>query len=170
MNRRSILGLSAMTALLLALPPGGAVGQQKTLKEQLVGTWIFVGSTGKRPDGSPSWGQNPKGLLVFGADGRYSSTIVRSDIPKYASNSRLTTTPAEDKATVQGSIATVGTYTVNESDRSYTIQVEGSTFPNWNGTDQKRKVTSVGADELRVENPAPSVGGVPTNLVYRRAR
>jgi hypothetical protein len=39
MNRRSILGLSMMTALGLALLPGNAVSQQKSLKEQLVGTW-----------------------------------------------------------------------------------------------------------------------------------
>jgi len=38
MNRRGILSLSAITAMGLALLPGNAVGQQKTLKEQLVGT------------------------------------------------------------------------------------------------------------------------------------
>ena len=170
MNRRSILSLSTMAAVALALLPGSAVSQQKTLNDQLLGTWIFVDSTGKRPDGSPSWGQNPKGLTVFESNGRYSSVIIRSDIPKYASNSRLNTTPAEDKATVQGSIATVGTYTVNEADRSYTIQVEGSSFPNWNGTAQTRTVASISADELRINNPSPSIGGPATQLVYRRAK
>ena len=52
MNRRSILSLSTMTAVGLVLLPGSAVSQQKALKDQLLGTWIFVDSTGKRPDGS----------------------------------------------------------------------------------------------------------------------
>jgi hypothetical protein len=170
MDRRSILTISAAAVFTLALLPGNALAQQKTLKEQMVGTWIFVESTGKRADGSPNWGTNPKGLLVFDGNGRYASTLLRADIPKYASNNRLSTTAAEDKATVQGSIATVGTYTINEADRSFTIQVEGSTFPNWNGTTQKRTVASISADELRINNPAPSIGGPATQLVYRRAK
>jgi hypothetical protein len=31
-----------------------AVAQQKTLKEQLLGTWTFISSTTKLPDGSPA--------------------------------------------------------------------------------------------------------------------
>ena len=42
MNRRNIFGLSAIAALGLALLPGSAVSQQKSLKEQIVGTWTFV--------------------------------------------------------------------------------------------------------------------------------
>jgi hypothetical protein len=37
MNRRDIFGLSAIAALGLALLPGSAVSQQKSLKEQIVG-------------------------------------------------------------------------------------------------------------------------------------
>jgi hypothetical protein len=82
----------------------------------------------------------------------------------------MNATPAEEKATVQGSIGTVGTFSVNEADRSYTIRVEGSTFPNWNGTTQKRAVASISADELKVDNPSPSIGGPTTQLMYRRAK
>ena len=115
----------------------------------------FCRVDGKTAGWQPELGENPKGLLIFDGNGRYSSTLIRSDIPKYASNNRLNTTPAEDRATVQGSIATVGTYTINEGDRSYTIQVDGSTYPNWNGTAQKRTVASVSADELKSTTPRP---------------
>ena len=71
---------------------------------------------------------------------------------------------------MQGVIATFGTYTVNEADRSYTVRVDGSSFPNWTGTDLKRTVASIAADELRVDNPAPSTGGPATQLIYRRAK
>jgi hypothetical protein len=170
MNRRHILNLTALTALGLAFLPTSVAGQQKSLKEQLVGTWAFVSSTAKLADGSPLWGTNPKGHLSFDANGRYSNIIVRSDLAKYASNNRMQTTPTEDKATVQGAIAFFGTYAVNEADRSFTVRVDGSSYPNWNGTDRKQVVESITTDELKIGNPAPSIGGPPTLLTYRRVK
>jgi hypothetical protein len=52
MNRRNILGLSTVAAFGLALLPSGGVAQQKTLKDQLVGTWTLVSTTTTRPDGT----------------------------------------------------------------------------------------------------------------------
>jgi hypothetical protein len=170
MNRCTILSICAMTTMALAMMPGSATAQQKSLKEQLVGTWTFVSSTAKLADGSPAWGTNPKGQLSLDANGRHFGIIVRSDLPKYASNNRMQTSPAEDKATVQGAIAFFGTYTVNEADRSYTLRVDGSSYPNWNGVDRKQFVESITADELKIRNPEPSIGGPPTQLIYRRAK
>ena len=39
MNRRSVLSVSAIAVLGLALLPATAFSQQKSLKEQIVGTW-----------------------------------------------------------------------------------------------------------------------------------
>ena len=116
------------------------------------------------------WGTNPQGILSFDANGRVFTILVRSDLTKYASNNRMQTTPAEDKATVQGAIAYFGTYTVNEADRSYTNRVDGSSYPNWKGTDLKQVVESITADELKIGNPATSIGGPPTQLTYRRVK
>jgi hypothetical protein len=41
------------------------------------------------------------------------------------------------KAVVQGSIAVFGTYSEDGTDNIITFHIEGSTFPNWNGTVQK---------------------------------
>jgi hypothetical protein len=170
MNWRNALAISTVATLGLALLPTGAAAQQKSLKEQLVGTWAFVSSTGKLADGTSPWGTNPKGQLSFNADGRYSSIIVRSDLAKYASNNRTQPSPAEAVATVQGAIAYFGTYTVNEADRSYIVRIDGSSYPNWSGTDLKQVVESITADELKIRNPAPSYGGPPTLLTYLRAK
>jgi hypothetical protein len=64
MNRRNVLSLPAIAALGLALLPISATAQQKTLKDQLVGTWSFVSSTGKLADGSPVWGGQPAPAVV----------------------------------------------------------------------------------------------------------
>src|SRR5262249_45909163 len=74
--------------LSLALLGISVPANSQALKQQLVGTWTFVSSTTKLPDGAPAWGTNPKGLLIFTQNGYYSSQIVRSDLPKFASNSR----------------------------------------------------------------------------------
>jgi hypothetical protein len=169
MNRRSILSISAMTVLGLALVPSAAVSQQKSLKDQLVGTWTFVSATTKRPDGSSQWGSNPKGLAIYTANGRFSEHVMRSDRPKFAANSRLQATPNENRTTVEGTISTFGTYTVDEGKKTYTLRIEGSSFPNWEGTEITRPVTIVG-DELTVTNPSPSIGGPPSQLVYKRAK
>ena len=42
MNRYHILSLSLITALGLALLPSSTVAQQKSLKEQIVGSWTYV--------------------------------------------------------------------------------------------------------------------------------
>ncbi|HEY5504531.1 MAG TPA: lipocalin-like domain-containing protein, partial [Sedimentisphaerales bacterium] len=78
MNRRFILSLSAITALGLALLPGRAVAQQKSLKNQLVGTWTIVSITTKLSDGSFAWGSKPKGLAIFTDNGRISQQLMRS--------------------------------------------------------------------------------------------
>jgi len=158
-----------LSALLLAAGLfGDSAAQQKTLKDQLVGTWTFVGSTGKNADGSPIWGANPKGLLIFTDNGRYSSHIVRSDVPRFAAKNRLQGTPDENKAAVHGSIATFGTYTVDETSKSFTVRFEASTYPNNTGTEQTRPFAITG-DELKITNPASSAGG-QTELTYIRAK
>lgn len=171
MNRRTTLTLAAASLLLLgvAVPLGDAAAQQKSLKEQLVGTWTFVSSTTKLSDGSPVWGSNPKGLTIFTDNGRFSSHVMRTDRPKFASKNRVQGTPDENKAAVHGGISSFGTYSVNEADKTFTLRFEGSSYPNLEGTERTRPFTVAG-DELKVTNPSPSVGGPPSHLVYKRAK
>jgi hypothetical protein len=164
---RRFCTLAATTVSLVLL--GSAVpANSQALKQQLVGTWTFVSSTTKLPDGAPAWGANPKGLLMFTENGHFASQIVRSDLPKFASKNRAQGTPEENKAVVQGSIATFGRYTVDEAKKTYTLKYEGSTFPNRVGTEETRPFTIAG-DELKVTNPATSVGG-SSELVYKRVK
>jgi hypothetical protein len=171
MSRLSTLALTTMAMLLLgvALPSGEAVGQEKTLKEQLVGTWTYVSVDTVRPDGSrtPMFGPNPQGLASFDGNGRYILLTSRSGQPKFASNNRAEGTPEEYKAVVQGTIAHFGRYTVNEADKTITFHIETSTFPNWNGVEQKRPFTLTG-DELRWTTAASSGGSA--EVVLKRVK
>jgi lipocalin-like protein len=166
MKRATTLTVTTLSFLLLGM---AVSAQAQSLKQQLVGTWTFVSSTTKLPDGSSAWGSNPKGLVIFTDNGRYSSQLMRSDRPKFAANSRAKGTPEENKAAVQGAVSSFGTYTVNEANKTFVIRFEGSSYPNLEGTEQTRPFTITG-DELKVTNPSPSVGGEPSHIVYRRAK
>ena len=166
MNRRTTLALSTMALLCLGIALPGAVVAQ-TAKEH-VGTWALVSSDTVRPDGSrsPTFGGKATGILIFGGDGRFIYLFSREELPKFASNNRNTGTPEENAAVVKGSIATYGTYSV--ADKTFTLKIENSTFPNWIGAEQTRTITVTG-DEMKWSNPAGSGGGV-VELVLKRVK
>jgi hypothetical protein len=58
-----------------------------------------------------------------------------------------------------------------ESEKEHTVKLhmEGCTFPNWDGQDQKR-VMVVKGDELWVTNPTPSIGSGVNYIVWKRAK
>ena len=169
MRRRYVLGLCMAASFGSFLIAESALAQQKSLKEQLVGAWTVVSASSKLPDGSPVWGTNPVGLIIFTSDGHYSTQLMRSDLPKYASNNRAKGTPEEYKAIATGSIANFGTYSVDEANKTFTISYDGSTFPNRKGTKETRPLVIEG-DQLRITNPAPSTGGEASQIIYRRAK
>lgn len=156
----NITRLSVITALAISFLSGPVLAQQKSLKEQIVGSWMIVSAITTRSDGRKveTFGANPKGLQIFERDGRTSAIITGSSLPKFISGNRATGTTDENKAVVQGSVAFFGPYSVNEIDRSLTFQVEGSTFPNWQGGTQKRLI-AISGDELTITIPTGSAGG-----------
>jgi hypothetical protein len=171
MIRHHLIGLSAVTALGLAVLPSSAVSQQKPLKDQLVGTWTLVAWEQTRSDGSKlqRFGANPKGVQVFDANGHAYVLFSRPDLPKIASNNPSTPTPEEAKGIVNGSIGYYGTYTVDEGSKIITLKVEASTFANQVGADQKRTVTSVSPDELKMVNTTVLSGG-QISYAFKRAK
>ena len=170
MNRRVILALLA-TAFALGWPPGSVFGQQKSLKEQLVGTWLAVSWEQDVSNGPKfqRYGANPKGGYVFDSTGHFFSVYASPDLPKIASKNPSTPTPEEAKAIVSGAIGLAGTYTVDEASKTITLRVEGSSFPNQIGSDQKRVITSLTADELKFQNTTAITGGA-IYYVLRRAK
>lgn len=146
------------------------MGQQKSLKEQLVGTWIYVSSTITRPDGTKTDRPNLKGIVIYTSDGHFALVSARADLPKLASNDTARATAEEAQAVVAGSIAYFGTYTVNEVDKVVIANVEAGTFANLvGGPEQRRIITSLTADELRFTNPR-TPAGVTLEFVWRRAK
>ena len=159
--------IGTLGLLLLGVVLSASTVCAQTVKD-LAGTWTIVSNVneqdGKKTD---TFGPHPTGSLIVDANGRYILVIARADLPKVASNNRTTATPEENKAIVQGSITHFGTISVNAADKTMTFKIETSTFPNSDGTEQKRPFTVTG-DELKLTVPAASGGGTST-AVWKRA-
>jgi hypothetical protein len=137
--------------------------------KDLVGAWVAVSNVAEQGGvKSEPYGPAPQGMLIFEADGRYGLILSRKDVPKFASNSRTKGTADENKAVVEGTISHFGRYTVSPADKSILFHIELSTYPNFNGTEQKRSFELVG-DELKYTVPAFSGGGSAV-AVWRRAK
>src|SRR6202043_3571940 len=104
MKRRTALAMT-ITALLssaVGLSANDSLAQQKplqkSLKEQLVGTWTLVSSDQVRPDGSKlkQFGANPKGINVFDANGRFFVLVASADDSKIASKDPSSKTNSEE--------------------------------------------------------------------------
>jgi len=167
MNRLNIISLSAITITALGVALGSAVAQQKTLKEQLMGTWSLVSVETTQKDGTKVpfvEGSNIKGIQIF--TNKHFSFQVIADFPKLASGNRLMTTPEENKAVAHGVQSYYGTYTVNEAEKSWTTHTERASQPNQNGGDTKRTMTVLTPTELRYSTPLAS--GSENHFVWKR--
>jgi hypothetical protein len=148
-----------------------AVGQQKTIKEQLPGAWTLISWEQTNADGSKlqQFGADPKGIAFFDATGHYVISVMRSDRANYnidGFGQLGQITGDEGKATAVGTITYFGTYSVREADYSIAIHVEASSFPNWNGTNLERLVEVTG-DRLKL-TVRPPRGGI-VDVLWKRA-
>ena len=160
-----LIRMIAVAAATMALS-GSSLAQAG---DDLRGTWVLVSSvTDKDGRKTEQFGSGAIGMMSLDAAGHFMLTIISPGLPRFASNNRAGGTPEENQAVLSKSIAMIGTYSHNQADKTLTFKVESSTFPNWNGTQQKRIITAVSKDELQYITPTASSGGVGT-VSWRRA-
>jgi hypothetical protein len=170
MNRASLTRICAIAALGTSVVGGSAVGQQRSLADQLLGTWTLVSHESVRADGSkvPVYGPIPKGIAFFDAGGHFIITVMRADRAKYAIDFPTQGTAEENKATAQGTMTYFGTYAVIEPDHTIALHIEASSFPNWNGAEQNR-IFAISGDQLTLTARALQTGG-HADVVWVRAK
>jgi Lipocalin-like domain len=164
MNHFNILSLSAITALGLAMLPGNALAQQKSLKDQLLGPWTLVSVTEVHQDGRKDtpWGPAVKGAVNFDSTGKFTFMIIGADLPNPSGK------PQESQRMV---VAYFGTYSVDEAAKTVTYAAERATTPNFDGLARKASVTVNGDDLVQASAAIPTPQGsfIP-NLVFKRAK
>ena len=67
---------------------------------------------------------------------------------------------------MQGSLAGFGTYSV--ADKVMSLKFDGSTFPNWTGTEVKQNIVSFTGDELKWTVAA--TGGGTAEVTLKRVK
>ena len=163
MNRRSVFYRTSLLFGALELSAGTAFGQSA---KDIVGSYTIVAVTNVKGDKKVEpYGPDPRGMMMLDANGRYLVALMEPGLPKFASNDRSTGTADENKAIVLGTFTHFGTYSV--AGGAIIFRLESSSFPNWDGQEQKRALT-VSGDELKYE-VASSTGGT-TTVVWKRAR
>jgi len=161
MNRIGIVAALMASVLLAVVSDDGAFGQSA---KDVVGTYTSVAVSNSQGDKIVEpYSSKPKGMMRLDASGRYMVVLMRPDLQKFASNSRANGTFEEYKAIALGSFVHMGTYSVE--DGHIVFRLENTTFPNWDGDVQKRKLTVAG-DELKYE-VGSTLGGTSV-VVWKR--
>jgi hypothetical protein len=163
MNRCRLPAVCVTSTLLGLILSNAALAQHA---QDIVGTYALVSVSNVRGDSKTEpYGPDPKGILRLDESGRYVAVLMRLGLPKFASNNRTTGTAEEYKAVALGSFIHLGTYTV--ADGHIIFRLENSSYPNWDGETQKRKLT-VTESELKYE-VSSTIGGTST-VVWKRIR
>jgi|SRR5208282_6769085 len=161
--------LTALVGVILSIGVTSSAFAQKSLKDQLIGTWmpLSVENVSKAGDRRQEFGPNPNGIFIFEPNGHFVVVLTRPGVPKYASNDRLEGTAEENTAAAQGVLAFFGTYSVNEVDHFIALHVDGSSYPNINGADRKFTITKLTEDELDYSVLAPTAGAAVYAVLKR---
>src|SRR5262245_19872272 len=165
MARLGRFGATAVLVAGFAVSMGSAFAQSA---KELHGSWTVVSNVTTGSDGKKSepFGSDPQGLLIFDSAGHYSLQICSAKRAKFATNNRVQGTPEENKAAVADCNPHWGRYTVG--DGAIVFKIEHAMYPNWEGTEQKRKFW-ISGDELKYQVPAASTGGT-SEVVWKRAK
>jgi len=169
----------ARVLLVVAILAGGtlfgtsdvwALETGSSLAQQIQGTWILVSiyneKDGKRIE---QFGPNPRGIHIFTPEGYVTQIMMPESLPKIASGNRKECTPEECRAVATGVIAWIGKYTVNEKDKEVNYTIQASSFPNFEGTPQKRTMTIEG-DMLKLVNPTTALGTGVNYSTWKRVK
>jgi hypothetical protein len=132
------------------------------------GTWALTAADKLLPDGTRTldYGENPRGLIIFTADGHYSVQIYRADRRKFSSSDKAKGTPEEYRQASLGMSVHFGRYSVDPVKKSITFQIDHASFPNSDGTTQVRSYELKG-DELSWKSAARPDGSIPITVVKR---
>ena len=151
-----------------------ATSAKSGIANQFVGTWKMVSVEERRPNGEvvePRYGARPIGYIMYDATGHVAVQIMKPGRPRFASNNAEQATQAEAKSAFEGYGAYFGTYEVNETEGYVVHHVEGSVFPNYVGTDQKR-FFELSGDQLVLKPPPRQVGSEQhtTRVTWQRVK
>ncbi|MCQ3935912.1 MAG: hypothetical protein DPW18_02575 [Chloroflexi bacterium] len=130
------------------------------MEPRIVGAWRLISFEFRREDGSVThpFGREARGSFIYTESGRFSVQLMRVDRPRFAVSDQMRGTPEEMEASYKGSISYFGWYEVDTENGVIIHHVEGSIFPNMEGSEQRRFFELMG-DRLQLRTPTFKMGG-----------
>ena len=150
--------------------PGLRAAQADELSS-LQGTWVMVAAYEIHADGTrtTNYGEHPDGLFMVDAAGRYSIQIFKLGRSAFASGDKARGTAEEYRDAVLGISTHIGKVSIDAAHHQLIFDVQGASFPNWEGKRQVRDYTFKDG-VLSYAVPASASGsGTTAYSVWRRA-
>jgi hypothetical protein len=109
-----------------------------SVEDRLVGTYRLLSMEHFSEDGEVGrpFGENPKGFIIYTAEGYMSAILMRGDRPNFADADILAATDAERVDAFASSSAYAGRWEIVGDQIIHHLDV--TTYPNWTGTEQPR--------------------------------
>jgi len=128
--------------------------------KSIIGAWRLVTFEFRKEDGGVIYpfGKELRGSFIYTESGRFSVQLMRIDRPRFAIADQMRGTPEETSASYRGSISYFGTYDIDPENGVIMHHVEGSIFPNMEGTDQPRYF-ELTENHLKLRTQPFNVGG-----------
>jgi hypothetical protein len=110
------------------------------MKNSVIGVWKLLRFEFQAADGRIKYpfGKEAHGSFIYTESNRFSVQLMRIDRAHFVIKDQLRGTPQETEMAYRGSISYFGTYKVDEENKMIVHQVQGSIFPNMEGTEQIR--------------------------------
>ena len=169
MSRHLIMG--ALTSAAFMLPALGATNVARAA-DSIVGSWRLLSWVEEETESKAqhkNFGDNPIGVLTYGADGRMS--IIFAD-PKRTAPASPKATDAEAAALFRSMVAYAGSYRL-EGDKVF-VKVDVSWNRAWDGQDRPPTTVEVKADRLTYKTApfvSPFIGKqMVATLVWERIK
>lgn len=133
------------------------------MKNSVIGVWKLLRFEFQAEGGRViyPYGKEARGSFIYAKSNRFSVQLMRVDRPKFQIADQQQGTVEETLASYRGSISYFGTYQVNEEKGIIAHVVEGSIFPNMEGTEQIRYY-ELKENLLQLRTPTFKVAGEVT--------
>jgi hypothetical protein len=129
-------------------------------EKQILGTWRIISYEAQHADGTITYplGQQVQGTITYTPGGYMTVNLMQPDRPRFASGDARNGTPEEYAVAYLGYLAYFGRYEVNAAEGYVTHILEGSLYPDWVGTQQKR-FFSFSGNRVTLRTPLSRYGG-----------
>lgn len=105
-----------------------------------VGTWRLLSFEGYTSVGQvlEPYGSQPRGQLVYDANGNMAVQILRSDRQEFSARDKSQGSAEEITSAFTSYEAYFGTFVIDEEQDMVIHRSKGALFPNWTGSEQRR--------------------------------